>query len=49
MPWASNESAQRILLKLEKLIQLKEQLGREKDRAMLPVLERTLEEKRKRS
>jgi predicted nucleotidyltransferase len=35
------------VLDLEKLIEIKEQLGGEKDRAMLPVLRRTLEEKRK--
>jgi hypothetical protein len=35
------------VLKLEKLIEIKEQLPGEKDRAMLPLLRRTLEEKRK--
>jgi predicted nucleotidyltransferase len=35
------------VLKLEKLIEIKEQLTSEKDRAMLPLLRRTLEEKRK--
>jgi len=35
------------VLRLEKLIELKEQLGSEKDRAMLPLLRRTLEEKRR--
>lgn len=34
------------VLDLETLIALKEELGGEKDRAMLPVLRRTLEEKR---
>jgi hypothetical protein len=33
------------VLKLGKLIELKEELGGEKDRAMLPLLRRTLEEK----
>jgi hypothetical protein len=33
------------VLNLETLIEIKEQLGGEKDRAMLPVLRRTLEEK----
>jgi hypothetical protein len=36
------------VLNLETLIDLKEELGQEKDRATLPVLRRTLEEKRKR-
>ena len=35
------------VLNLEKLIAIKEELGGEKDRAMLPILRRTLEEKRK--
>jgi hypothetical protein len=35
------------VLKLEKLIEIKEQLTGDKDRAMLPLLRRTLEEKRK--
>jgi predicted nucleotidyltransferase len=35
------------VLNLEKLIEIKEQLTGEKDRAMLPLLRRTLEEKRK--
>jgi predicted nucleotidyltransferase len=35
------------VLKLEKLIELKEQLNSDKDRAMLPLLRRTLEEIRK--
>ena len=35
------------VLNLEKLIAIKEELGGEKDRAMLPVLRRTLEEKNK--
>lgn len=35
------------VLNLETLIALKEQLGGEKDRAVLPVLRRTLEERRK--
>jgi hypothetical protein len=35
------------VLGLEKLIELKEQLGGEKDRAMLPLLRRALEEKRR--
>ncbi len=34
------------VLNLEKLIAIKEELGGEKDRAMLPVLRRTLEEKK---
>jgi hypothetical protein len=34
------------VLKLEKLIELKEQLGGEKDRAVLPILRRTLELKK---
>jgi predicted nucleotidyltransferase len=36
------------VLNLETLIALKEQLAGEKDRAVLPILRRTLEEKRKR-
>lgn len=36
------------VLNFEKLIAIKEQLGGEKDRTVLPVLRRTLEEKRKR-
>ncbi len=36
------------VLDLETLIALKEQLAGEKDRAVLPILRRTLEEKRKR-
>jgi len=36
------------VLDLETLIAIKEELGGEKDRAVLPVLRRTLEEKRKR-
>src|ERR1700733_4859410 len=35
------------VLDLETLIALKEELGGEKDRAMLPILRRTLEEKRR--
>jgi predicted nucleotidyltransferase len=35
------------VLQLETLIQLKEELGREKDLAMLPVLRHTLAEKRR--
>ena len=35
------------VLNLEKLIALKEELGGEKDRAVLPILRRTLDEKRK--
>jgi hypothetical protein len=35
------------LLSLDKLIELKEQAGRDKDKAVLPILRRTLEEKRK--
>lgn len=35
------------VLDLETLIAIKEQLGSEKDRAVLPILRRTLEEKRK--
>jgi predicted nucleotidyltransferase len=35
------------VLRLEKLIELKEELGREKDLAMLPTLRRTLEEQRR--
>lgn len=35
------------VLKLEKLIEIKQQLHGEKDRAVLPILLRTLEEKRK--
>jgi predicted nucleotidyltransferase len=35
------------VLNLEKLIALKEELGGEKDRAVLPILRRTLEEKQK--
>ena len=37
------------VLDLETLIAVKEELGGEKDRAVLPILRRTLEEKRKRS
>jgi predicted nucleotidyltransferase len=36
------------VLDLETLIAIKEELGGEKDRAVLPILRRTLEEKRKR-
>jgi hypothetical protein len=36
------------VLDLETLIQIKEELGGEKDRAILPILRRTLEERRKR-
>ena len=36
------------VLNLETLIALKEELNGEKDRAVLPVLRRTLEEKRRR-
>jgi hypothetical protein len=32
---------------LDKLIAVKEELGGEKDRAVLPILRRTLEEKKK--
>jgi predicted nucleotidyltransferase len=35
------------VLKLEKLIEIKAELHGEKDRAVLPILRRTLEEKRK--
>jgi hypothetical protein len=35
------------VLDLETLIAIKEELGGDKDRAVLPVLRRTLEEKRK--
>lgn len=35
------------VLDLETLIAIKEHLGGERDRAVLPVLRRTLEEKRK--
>jgi predicted nucleotidyltransferase len=35
------------VLNLEKLIEIKAELNTEKDRAMLPILRRTLEEKRK--
>jgi hypothetical protein len=35
------------VLDLETLIAIKEELGGEKDRAVLPILRRTLEEKRK--
>jgi predicted nucleotidyltransferase len=35
------------VLKLEKLIEVKAELNTDKDRAMLPILRRTLEEKRK--
>jgi predicted nucleotidyltransferase len=35
------------VLDLETLIEIKEQLGGDKDRAVLPILRRTLEEKRK--
>jgi len=35
------------VLRLEKLIELKAALGGEKDRAMLPLLRRALEEKRR--
>jgi hypothetical protein len=37
------------VLDLATLIQVKEELGSEKDLAALPILRRTLEEKRKRS
>jgi len=37
------------VLDLETLIAIKEELGGEKDRAVLPILRRTLEEQRKRS
>ncbi len=37
------------VLNLEALIKIKEQLGEDKDRAVIPVLHRTLEEKRRRS
>ena len=36
------------VLKLEKLIELKEQLGGEKDKAVLPLLRATLRERNKR-
>jgi predicted nucleotidyltransferase len=36
------------VLDLETLIEIKEETGREKDRAVLPLLRRTLEERRKR-
>ena len=36
------------VLNLETLITIKEQLGEDKDRAVIPVLRRTLEEKRRR-
>ena len=35
------------ILKLETLIEIKERLGTEKDRAVVPILRRTLEERRK--
>jgi hypothetical protein len=41
------EGVRAHVLNLEALIALKEQLGGEKDRAMLPVLRRTLEEKKR--
>jgi len=37
------------VLDLETLIAVKEELGGDKDRAVLPILRRTLEEKRKRA
>jgi predicted nucleotidyltransferase len=43
------EGASIRVLDLEKLIGIKEELGGEKDRAMLPILRRTLEEKRRRN
>lgn len=36
------------VLNLERLLALKEQLGREKDRAVIPVLRRTIEERNRR-
>jgi predicted nucleotidyltransferase len=45
---AISEGLRIRVLDLETLIALKEELGGEKDRAMLPILRRTLEEKRKR-
>jgi hypothetical protein len=41
------EKVRASILDLDMLIELKEQLGGEKDRAMLPILRRTLEEKRR--
>ena len=35
------------ILNLETLIEMKERFGRDKDKAALPVLRRTLEEKKK--
>jgi len=35
------------VLKLAKYIEVKEKLGREKDKAILPILRRTLEEKQR--
>ena len=37
------------VLELAALVEIKEELGREKDLAVLPVLRRTLEERRKRA
>ena len=45
--WMQVGSSQVRVLDLETLIQIKEELGGEKDRAILPILRRTLEEKRK--
>ena len=45
---AISEGLRIRVLDLETLIALKEELGGEKDRAMLPILRRTLEEMRKR-
>jgi predicted nucleotidyltransferase len=45
---AISEGLRIRVLDLERLIALKEELGGEKDRAMLPILRRTLEEKSKR-
>jgi hypothetical protein len=45
---AISEGVRIRVLDLETLIAVKEELAGEKDRAMLPILRRTLEEKRKR-
>ncbi len=45
--WMNVGSSRVRVLDLETLIQLKEELGTEKDRAVLPILKRTLDEKRK--
>ncbi|MEE9229086.1 MAG: hypothetical protein V3U86_00095 [Acidobacteriota bacterium] len=46
--WMKVGSSRIRVLGLETLIQIKEELGGEKDRAILPILRRTLDEKRKR-